>query len=258
MKPSERINQSLSMGYGGTKETGIILDELWLAVFPSDGTALAGHAASGELAHTASGLSVRERISARDKKLEALGYEKPEYDSAGMPYSVWEPDAGRSVSGLAMAEDGDALAMLQSFQLADRMPPGKLLEICRAIEAERAQYRAINGQAHDYLTTEQRAHEETKELLRIARNEPTVQALTEKYEAIIEAEQCAHGKMRRERDQERTECRVAQERAVALQSRIEAAAQVLREARYHHRSALLAGDALEALGFDRDGNEVGK
>jgi hypothetical protein len=242
MKPSERINQSLSMGYGGTKETGIILDELWLAVFPSDGTALAGHAASGELAHTASGLSVRERISARDKKLEALGYEKPEYDSAGMPYSVWEPDAGRSVSGLAMAEDGDALAMLQSFQLADRMPPGKLLEICKAIEAERAQYRAINGQAHDYLTTEQRSHEET---VRQYASE------VERFREVITELRAANAKLS-------AKLGLAQGYAEADKARIEAAAQALRRARLVKGCITMAGDALEALGFDRDGNEVGK
>jgi chromosome segregation ATPase len=44
-----------------------------------------------------------------------------------------------------------------------------------------------------------------------------------------------------------------------LQSRIEAAAQVLRDAKGRQHGYFTAmGDALEALGFDRDGNEVGK
>jgi hypothetical protein len=42
-----------------------------------------------------------------------------------------------------------------------------------------------------------------------------------------------------------------------LQSRIEAAAQIMRGKKHSYLAPSIMGDALEALGFDRDGNEVG-
>jgi hypothetical protein len=223
MKPSERIKCTWTSGYGPDKEYCAILDELWAAVFPCDGTVLAGRTASGDPVYTMNPRSVSETEQA-----------------AASDYASRFNQAAEQCERLRAQSSDGLREAIEKFSAALKSNPGD-----RMVSAAVWVHLDALLAAHPAPTSPSPSQEEPDTRTTYDPNlgpDTVVCELRGAKVTIGEIDVWAY------------RAGLVDE----LHSRIEAAAQVLREARRMKTKGISpAGDALEALGFDRDGNEVG-
>jgi hypothetical protein len=277
MKPSERI-------WSERNGLGAILDELWAAVFPEREEARAvSEVPPAKECHCGECMTYARQFGGlRNPDHAAVSEARDGGDAHPDPLGelralIVRLDVARGTKAGLL---GYVNALVSKYeteccrwrQVADDARDfngwrEKCIAEYGAHDASRNTIEHLRGEleaAEQHIKILRAQHEETerdRDFWRRSHEEDTtnlVGGITALRAKLGETETAARENAQRAVDAMNENRRLRAQSPDELQSRIEAAAQIMRAARQRGPGLSLAGDALEALGFDRDGDEVGK